>query len=92
MFSNFMSMTAELERADVDKSETSTKKGTECCIHYGRNNVKEDWLQTSEALDFTCGCYYLSIVHAQRKSCPSGTLYPGKPLEVRKGKSRCHWM
>ena len=88
MFSNFMSMTAELERADVDKSETATKKEPSAASIMGATMTKKDWLQTSEALDFYLRLLLsINSACATKKVAPSGTLYPGKPLEVRKGKS-----
>ena len=48
--------------------------------------TKTDWLQTGEA-DF-----YMRMLLSINTACatkvpPSGTLYPGKPMDVKKGKS-----
>ena len=87
IFANFMSMSAELERADVDGDKKKKKEESAASI-MGATMTRNDWLQTGEALDFYMRLLLsINTACATKKVPPSGTLYPGKPMEVRKGKS-----
>ena len=61
MFSNFMSMTAELERADVDESETAANKEPSAASIMGATMTKKDCHRLAKPWISTCGYCYRSI-------------------------------
>ena len=89
-FAKFCQMTKELERAEADAAgdQEETKKEESAAQLMGATMTQDDWMQTEGALDF-----YLRVLLSVNSACvsskvpPSGTLFPGKPEDVGKGRS-----
>ena len=88
IFANFMSMSAELERADVDGDKK--KKEESAASIMGATMTRNDWLQTGEALDFYMRLLLSINAYQQKGATHLAHCILKNQWRFAKEKVRCH--